>query len=240
MIIFEQVSKQYPDARQNGDTLRTALAFRRRPQRPFTALDKVSFHLPAGQALGIIGNNGAGKSTLLKLLSRVTRPTAGVIRVNGRVSSLLEVGAGFHHDLSGRENVFLAGAIQGMAPREVRQKIDPIVAFSGLGAFIEQPVRTYSSGMFLRLAFAIGVHLDSDVLVIDEALAVGDQAFRIRCLARIQQFRQQGGTLVLVSHDHAQLTKVCDTGLVLSQGRTRYFGDIHGALSFYSHSSEGN
>lgn len=240
MIIFEQVSKQYPASRQNGDSLRTALSFRRLPLMPFTALNNISFHLSAGQALGIIGNNGAGKSTLLKLLSRVTRPTTGEIRVNGRVSSLLEVGAGFHHDLSGRENVFLAGAVQGMSPREVRQKIDLIVSFSGIGSFIEHPVRTYSSGMFLRLAFSIGVHLDSDILVIDEALAVGDQAFRARCLERIKEFRQRGGTLVIVSHDHAQLEKICSTGLVLSQGCMRYFGDIHSALSTYTQLPKGN
>lgn len=236
MIIFEQVSKRYPASRQTGDTLRAALTFRRRTvSPPFTALDNISFRLSAGQALGIIGHNGAGKSTLLKLLSRVTRPTSGRIRVNGRLSSLLEVGAGFHHDLSGRENIYLSGAVLGMAPRHIRQRLDSIVAFSGIEAFLEQPVRTYSSGMFLRLAFSVGIHLDCDILVIDEALAVGDQAFRTRCLERIRAFRRQGRTLVLVSHDHEQLATVCDTGMVLSKGRMQYFGDIHTALTLPSH-----
>lgn len=236
MITFEQVSKRYPATQLNGNTLRTVLTFRRRPLAPFIALDNVSFHLSAGLALGITGHNGAGKSTLLKLLTRVTRPSAGSIRVRGRISSLLEVGAGFHHDLSGRENVFLAGTILGMSPWHIRRKMDDIVALSGISAFIDQPVRTYSSGMFLRLAFSVGIHLDSDILVIDEALAVGDTAFRTRCLERIQAFRQQGGTLVLVSHDQHQLATVCDTGMVLSQGRLQYFGDIHTALTFPSHS----
>ncbi|MEB5742685.1 ABC transporter ATP-binding protein [Klebsiella aerogenes] len=179
----------------------------------------------------MIGNNGAGKSTLLKLLSRVTRPSSGRIQVNGRLSSLLEVGAGFHHDLSGRENIYLAGAIMGMSPRDIRQKMDRIVAFSGIDAFLEQPTRTYSSGMFLRLAFSVGIHLDTDILVIDEALAVGDRTFRARCLERIHTFRRHGGTLVLVSHDPHQLVTVCDTGMVLSHGRLQYFGDIHSALA---------
>jgi len=232
MITFERVTKRYPSIVRTGDTLRTALSFGRQlPVAPFTALEDISFHLPAGGALGICGSNGAGKSTLLKLLSRVSRPTAGRVKVRGQLSSLLEVGAGFHHDLSGRENIFLAGAILGMAPRDVSARLDKIVAFSGLEPFLTQPVRTYSSGMFLRLAFSVGVHLDCDVLVIDEALAVGDREFRARCLARIKEFRRAGGTLVLVSHDSSQLAAVCETGLVLSNGRMQFYGDIHTALS---------
>ncbi|ELY3087903.1 ABC transporter ATP-binding protein [Klebsiella aerogenes] len=234
MITFSHVTKRYPAQTLSGGTLRTALAFRRPPPRPaFTALEDVSFHLRAGEALGILGHNGAGKSTLLKLLTRVTRPTTGHIRVHGRMSSLLEVGAGFHHDLSGRENIFLAGAMLGMSPRRVRQRLDAIIAFAGLENDMRLPVRTYSSGMFLRLAFSVGVHLDSDILVIDEALAVGDHLFRQRCLARIQHFRQQGGTLVLVSHDDAQLAATCSQGLVLSRGRLTFRGGISDALHHY-------
>lgn len=235
MITFEHVTKRYPDTRQAGDTLRTALAFRRHlTPAPFTALDDVSFHLPAGGALGVIGRNGAGKSTLLKLLSRVARPSAGRIHVRGTLSSLLEVGAGFHPDLTGRENIFLAGAVMGMSPASTRKALDHIVAFSELEAFIDNPVRTYSSGMYLRLAFSIGIHLGSDILVIDEALAVGDRSFRARCLERIGDFRQQGGTLVLVSHDSNQLAAVCDTGMVLEHGRVVCLDGIDAALRYYS------
>ncbi|TNV22508.1 ABC transporter ATP-binding protein [Buttiauxella sp. B2] len=235
MITFDQVSKHYPATRRSGNTLRTALAFRPSvPEPPFVALEAVSFHLPQGGALGVLGRNGAGKSTLLKLLTRVSRPTTGCITVQGRLSSLLEVGAGFHHDLSGRENIFLAGAILGMSPAAIRARMEEIVAFSGLADFLAQPVRTYSSGMFLRLAFSVGIHLDCDILVIDEALAVGDRDFQARCLAKIAEFRQGGGTLVLVSHDEHQLKAVCDRGLLLAQGRIQFDGDIQRALAHYT------
>jgi len=238
MITFSHVTKRYPAQTLSGETLRTALAFRRPAQRPpFTALEDVSFHLRAGESLGILGRNGAGKSTLLKLLTRVTRPTAGHIRVHGRMSSLLEVGAGFHHDLSGRENIFLAGAMLGMSPRQVRYRLDDIITFAGLENDMNLPVRTYSSGMFLRLAFSVGVHLDSNILVIDEALAVGDQLFRQRCMERIHHFREQGGTLVLVSHDASQVAATCTRGLVLSRGKLQFDGNIQDALHHY-HSQE--
>lgn len=233
MITFEQVSKIYPVVNA-GNSLRNALSFRRQPKADgFTALEEVSFHLARGESLGIPGKNGAGKSTLLKLLTRVTRPTSGKITVGGRLSSLLEVGAGFHHDLSGRENIFLSGAILGMRHQEVQLKLHEIIAFAGLEAFIDAPVRTYSSGMLLRLAFSIGSHLDSEILVIDEALAVGDSNFQARCLGRIEQFRKEGGTLVLVSHDDAQLKAVCNRGLLLSAGRVVCDSEIDTALAAY-------
>lgn len=232
MISFNCVNKSYPGHR-DGDTLRTALAFRRLPSAPFVALKDISFHLEAGQALGVIGANGAGKSTLLKLLTRVSRPTSGSIAVRGRMSSLLEVGAGFHRDLSGWENIYLAGAILGMSPRAVGRHFDEIVAFAGLETHIATPVRTYSSGMFLRLAFSVGIHLESDILVIDEALAVGDAAFQAQCMARIQDFRSKGGTLVLVSHSADQLRAVCDRGLLLDKGRVTVDSDLEAALTRY-------
>lgn len=233
MITFEHVSKVYPLQKQ-GDSLRSALAFRRQaPAGGFTALEDVSFYLKAGESLGILGKNGAGKSTLLKLLTRVTRPTTGQIKVRGRLSSLLEVGAGFHHDLSGRENIFLVGAILGMNRRAVQRKLDEMVAFAGLASFIDAPVKSYSSGMLLRLAFSVGIHLDSDILVIDEALAVGDREFRMRCLEKISHFQSDGGSLVLVSHDDAQLRAVCARGLLLAAGRVVFDGDIDTALAHY-------
>lgn len=236
MITFENVSRFYASARCGGDTLRHALGFRRSLPAAsiFTALDDVSFKLNAGESLGIVGRNGAGKSTLLKLLTRVTRPSAGQVTVRGRMACLLEVGAGFHHDLSGRENIYLSGAIQGLAPRRVRSRLDEIVAFSGLAPFIDAPVRTYSSGMFLRLAFSVGMHLPCDILVIDEALAVGDSDFQARCLAKIRDYQRFGGTLVLVSHDEQQLMSVCSRGLWLERGRVRYDGDIRTALAHYA------
>lgn len=237
MIKFDQVSRYYPGLRDGG-TLRTVLGRRYPSAKPFTALENVSFHLSPGEALGVVGRNGAGKSTLLKLLTRVARPSAGTIRVRGRISSLLEVGAGFHHDLSGRENIFLAGAILGMPPRAVRSRLDTIVDFSGLKDFLDEPVRTYSTGMFLRLAFSVGAHLDCDIMVIDEALTVGDKGFQDRCLDKIHDFRRQGGTLVLVSHDEAQLRTVCERGLLLQQGCLKYDGDIATALRYYRQVNE--
>lgn len=239
MIIFENVSRRYAASRCVGDTLRSALAFRRMPISPaFVALDKVSFHLQQGEAIGIIGRNGAGKSTLLKLLTRVTRPSEGRITVNGTISSLLEVGAGFHHDLNGQENIYLSGAILGMTRLDIARRIDDIVRFSGLSGFMDSPVRTWSSGMCLRLAFSIGIHLNSDILVIDEALTVGDAHFQAQCLARIQDFQRAGGTLVLVSHDEHQLRQVCSRGLVLDRGRVVADGDISHALAHYAFLSE--
>ncbi|WP_213133146.1 ABC transporter ATP-binding protein [Citrobacter sp. FP75] len=235
MITFEHVTKSYPGQNLSGNTLRTALRFRRPPRaQPFISLNDVSFSLPAGEALGVIGHNGAGKSTLLKLLTRVTRPTSGKIRVNGSMSSLLEVGAGFHHDLSGWENISLASAILGMSSRQMRQHLEEIVTFSELEAHLDKPVRTYSSGMFLRLAFSLGIHLPSDILVIDEALVVGDQTFQAKCLAKIADFKQRGGTLVLVSHDCQQLLATCDRGLVLTQGHVHFDGEIHQAIEHYN------
>jgi len=239
MIIFDNVSRRYAASRCVGDTLRSAFAFQRAPVSPaFVALEKVSFHLLQGEAIGIIGRNGAGKSTLLKLLTRVTRPSEGRITVNGKISSLLEVGAGFHYDLSGQENIYLSGAILGMTRPDITRRIDDIVDFSGVANFINTPVRTWSSGMCLRLAFSIGVHLNSDILVIDEALTVGDAHFQAQCLARIHAFRRAGGTLVLVSHDEHQLRQVCNRGLVLDRGRVVADGDIEHALAHYSFLSE--
>lgn len=235
MITFKNVTRRYSPACRGRDTLRSTLTFRRYPASAgFTALDDVSFHLSQGESLGIIGRNGAGKSTLLKLLTRVSRPSEGRITVNGKISSLLEVGTGFHYDLSGLENIFLSGAILGTSRKYIARKKDDIVDFSGLSGFMDAPVRTWSSGMCLRLAFSIGIHLDSDILVIDEALSVGDYAFQSQCLARIQAFLRNGRTLVLVSHDEQQLRQVCTRGLVLEQGRVASDDHIGPALAHYA------
>ena len=183
------------------------------------ALDDVSFTVKQGEALGIIGRNGAGKSTLLKILSRVTAPTKGVVKVKGRIGSLLEVGTGFHPELTGRENVYLNGAILGMKKAEVTRKFDEIVAFSGVEKFIDTPVKRYSSGMYVRLAFAVAAHLDPEILIVDEVLAVGDAEFQKKCLGKMGDVAGEGRTVLFVSHNMAAIEKLCKTCLLLIDGK---------------------
>ena len=185
----------------------------------FWALQDVSFTVAVGEVIGIVGPNGAGKSTLLKILSRITPPTTGFVDLSGRVSSLLEVGTGFHPELTGRENVFLNGAILGMYRSEIRRKFDAIVAFAELDQFIDTPVKHYSSGMFVRLAFSVAAHLDPEILIVDEVLSVGDMHFRNRCLGRMQDLRGEGRTVLFVSHDLTSVRQLCTRALLLSAGR---------------------
>lgn len=191
----------------------------RRIGQQFWALDDVSFSVAQGEVLGIIGGNGAGKSTLLKILSQVTAPTLGRIRIKGRVSSLLEVGTGFHPDLSGRENVFLNGAIMGMTKAEIRRKLDEIIAFSEIEEFIDTPVKRYSSGMYVRLAFAVAAHLEPEVLVVDEVLAVGDSAFQKKCMGKMNESKGQGRAVLFVSHNMQAIQQLCDKAIYLKAGR---------------------
>ena len=182
------------------------------------ALRDVSFSLRRGEVLGVIGRNGSGKSTLLKILSRVTGPTTGCVRYNGRIASLLEVGTGFHPELSGRENIFLNGAILGMSIREVQARFDEIVAFAEVGPFIDTPVKRYSSGMYVRLAFAVAAHLEPEILVVDEVLAVGDSAFQAKCLGKMSQVASQGRTVLFVSHNLASIQNLCPSAIWLDAG----------------------
>jgi lipopolysaccharide transport system ATP-binding protein len=185
----------------------------------FSALQDVTFSVAAAEIVGIIGHNGAGKSTILKLLSRITAPTAGTITLHGRLAALIEVGSGFHPELTGRENIFLSGSILGMRRREIAAKLDRIVDFAGVGPFIDMPVKWYSSGMFVRLGFSVAAHLDADILLVDEVLAVGDAAFQAQCYDRIAELRRAGTTLLFISHDLASIDRLCDRVLLVDHGR---------------------
>lgn len=200
----------------------------------FWALSDVSFDVQQGEALGVLGHNGSGKSTLLKILARVVNPTTGFVELRGRVRALLEVGTGFHHELSGRENVYLSGAILGMRRAEIRANFDQIVALSGVERFLDVPVKRYSSGMSLRLAFAVAAHLESDILLLDEILAVGDVAFQRSCLEKIEQLVQQGRTVLFVSHDLTALRRLCPRAVLLEGGRLAFAGPTEQAIGRYS------
>ncbi|MBI4827468.1 MAG: ABC transporter ATP-binding protein [Nitrospinae bacterium] len=190
----------------------------------FSALTDISFAIPAGQTWGIIGRNGSGKSTLLKILAGIYRPDHGAVKVEGRVSALLELGAGFHPEFSGRENIYLNGSILGMPRAVIRAKFDEIVAFAGLEEFIDNPVRTYSSGMFMRLGFSVAIHSGPDVLLVDEVLAVGDQSFALKCKEKINSFKRAGKTIVVVTHDMGDVERLCDTAVWLEHGRLMEIG----------------
>jgi ABC-2 type transport system ATP-binding protein len=196
----------------------------------FQALDEVSLTVEQGETVGLLGLNGSGKSTLLKLISGVMRPDSGRVRVRGRIAGLIEVGAGLHPDLTGRENVFLNGAILGMSEAQIRRHFDAIIDFSGIEQFLDTEVKFYSSGMFLRLAFAVAVHTDPDVFLVDEILAVGDEPFQHKCLERVRQLSAEGRTLVVVSHDLDLVEQVCDRGVVLERGRLVADGSVHAAV----------
>lgn len=197
------------------------------------ALSNISFEVNEGDVLGIIGKNGAGKSTLLKILSRVTTPTQGSIKVKGRIASLLEVGTGFHPDLTGRDNIFLNGAILGMKKWEISNKFDEIVDFSGVEKFIDTPVKRYSSGMYVRLAFAVAAHLEPEILVVDEVLAVGDIAFQNKCLGKMREVSTQGRTILFVSHNMQAMSQLCNRGILLQNGKITYDGQIQETIKSY-------
>jgi ABC-type polysaccharide/polyol phosphate transport system ATPase subunit len=204
-----------------------------RPDQVFTALEGVSFEVPRGCTFGVIGENGSGKSTLLKLMAGITKPTSGTLSVNGRVSALIELGAGFHPEISGRENVAINGIMLGLTRKEVERRFDEIVRFAELEAFIDAPVKTYSSGMYARLGFAVAINVDPDVLLIDEVLAVGDEAFTRKCLDKIGEFRRRGRTIVLVTHSLGLVEKMCDEVLWLRHGRSADRGDPKRVVDAY-------
>lgn len=203
----------------------------------FWALKDVSFDIQQGDRVGIIGRNGAGKSTLLKILSRITEPTVGQVKINGRVASLLEVGTGFHPELTGRENIYLNGAILGMSQVEIKRKFDEIVAFAEVEKFLDTPVKRYSSGMYVRLAFAVAAHLEPEILIVDEVLAVGDAQFQKKCLGKMQDVGTEGRTVLFVSHNMAAITKLCDKGIYLDRGLLHTAASASDAVRVYLQNS---
>ena len=231
-IEVKGLGKDYPKAGRRSDFFFKEL-FRRPETESFTALDGLDFSLEEGKTLGIVGSNGSGKSTLLKIFSRVTLPSRGQIRLSGRVAPLLEVGTGFHPDLSGRDNVFLNGSLLGMNRREVQNRLDEIVAFSGVEEFLDQPVKNYSSGMYVRLAFAVAAHLRAEIMLVDEVLAVGDLAFQQKCLKKMDDLSQSGRTVLLVSHQLENLLKLCDQALWIEKGRQQMMGPTEEVATAY-------
>lgn len=204
------------------------------PTRLFTAVEGVSLEIARGECLGIIGRNGAGKSTLLQIIAGTTRPTSGQVSVRGRVAALLELGSGFNPDFTGRENIHLNAAILGLTPQEIAAKFDQIVAYSGVEEFIDRPVRTYSSGMTLRLAFAVCVHVDAEIIIIDEALAVGDARFQFKCHATLDQMLKEGRTIIFVSHDTNSVKRLCQTAILLERGQVLATGNPNDIVNIYT------
>ncbi|MGB7925670.1 MAG: ABC transporter ATP-binding protein [Pyrinomonadaceae bacterium] len=241
---FDHVSKKYrvrQEAPADGSRhplMRKLLGLTRRAE-DFWAVRDVSFEVRRGEALGIIGHNGAGKSTILKLLSNITAPTGGEITINGRLSALIEVGSGFHPELTGRENIYLNGSILGMRRREIARKLDDIVDFAGVRQFIDTPVKRYSSGMYVRLGFSIAAFLDPDILLLDEVLAVGDAAFQSKCLQRITELKQSGTTIVFISHDLGAVERLCDRVILVQRGEVAASGAARDVIAEYQQHATG-
>jgi ABC-2 type transport system ATP-binding protein len=238
-IRMESVSKQF--TLRHAKTLKRMVtrAVKGKPLKDsFYAVRDVSFDVEAGQSIGLMGHNGSGKSTLLKMVSGVMRPDAGRVGVAGKVAGLIEVGAGFHPDLTGRENIYLNAAIIGMSEAEINRKFDTMVEFADIGRFIDTEVRHYSSGMYTRLGFAVAVHADCDIFLVDEGLAVGDAPFKRKCMRKIRQVQEEGTTIFLVSHNTRQVQKLCDRALVLDAGSLVFDGDPAGAAKFLSQGAE--
>jgi ABC-type polysaccharide/polyol phosphate transport system ATPase subunit len=231
---LERVSRRFRVYPQQGRTLRELFVRGgRMGATDVWALRDISFRIEPGEAVGLVGRNGSGKTTLLRLVSKIIRPTGGQLEVDGRVGSLLELGAGFQPDFSGRENVYLNGSILGLKREQIRRHLDEIVAFSELDKFIDLPVRTYSSGMQMRLGFAIAAHLEADLLLLDEVFAVGDESFQRKCFGKISEFKQRGGTILFVSHDAASVERLCERAILLRQGEMAFDGSSHQAIVHY-------
>ncbi|MEO8149868.1 MAG: ABC transporter ATP-binding protein [Bacteroidia bacterium] len=238
-VISHKAKSLFSKTSNTGHTVPIAIGSSRSAQTEFLALNDVNFEVQQGDRVGIIGRNGAGKSTLLKILSRIVAPTEGRITIEGRVASLLEVGTGFHPELSGRENIFLNGSVLGMSKAEIKSKFDEIVDFSGVELFLDTPVKRYSSGMYVRLAFAVAAHLEPEILIVDEVLAVGDAEFQKKCLGKMKDVSSGGRTVLFVSHNMASMQSLCDKALVLKKGVIEVpIGDVNNAVRQYLRSTQ--
>lgn len=235
IITFNHVSKQF--SRQTHKTFKEflpALFMGEKTLDQFTALDNISFEVQKGDCLGIIGPNGSGKSTILKLIAGVMSPTSGTITVKGKVSPLIELGAGMHPELTGRENIYLNGSILGLSRQKIKANFDQIVDFSELHQFIDQPVKHYSSGMYMRLAFSIAIHVDPEILIVDEILAVGDTAFKTKCFAKMEEFKRQGITILLVSHTLDTISSFCTKAILIDQSKLIKSGNAQEICRLYN------
>jgi ABC-type polysaccharide/polyol phosphate transport system ATPase subunit len=237
VVNASKIYRRYGRSRQFA-TLKSALLSRSlvrdlAPSETFPALNGVTFDVPRGRTLGVIGRNGSGKSTLLKLVAGITKPTTGTVKVNGRISALIELGAGFHPEISGRENVFINGIMLGLTKREITRRFDEIVDFAELQDFIDAPVKTYSSGMYMRLGFAVAIHVDPDVLLVDEVLAVGDEGFTHKCLDKFAEFKRRGKTILLVTHSLGLVERFCDDALWMDGGQVKGMGDPKRVVGAY-------
>ena len=234
VISIKNLTKTYKLYTNHADRVKeTFNPFRKKYHHPFNALTDVSFNVKRGEMLGIIGRNGSGKSTLLQIICGILQPTSGSIEINGRVSALLELGAGFNPEFTGRQNVYINGAILGLKHEEIEVRLDDIITFAEIGDFIDQPVKTYSSGMYVRLAFSIAISVDPDVLIIDEALSVGDQGFQQKCVDRMMEFKKVGKTIVFCSHSMYLINELCAKSVWLCDGRTRSYGKTSKVISEY-------
>ena len=231
--VYRRYSRRRQFATLKSALLGGSLVRDLRPDETFPAVQDVSFTVPAGRTLGVIGRNGSGKSTMLKLVAGISKPTSGTVRVNGRISALIELGAGFHPEISGRENVFINGIMLGLTKKEVARRFDEIVEFAELQEFIDAPVKTYSSGMYMRLGFAVAIHVDPDVLLVDEVLAVGDEGFTHKCLDKFSEFKRRGRTILLVTHSLGLVERFCDEALWLDAGRMKAMGDPKRVVGAY-------
>ncbi|MBF0288309.1 MAG: ABC transporter ATP-binding protein [SAR324 cluster bacterium] len=233
-VIVDQVSKKYKIFSSNRFRfLEFFHPFNKKYHQEFWALRDISFQIPSGQTYGLIGRNGSGKSTLLQIIAGVLQPTGGSVAIHGRISALLELGAGFNPNFTGRDNVILSGVISGLSKEEIEEKLPSIIEFSELGEFVEQPVRTYSSGMYVRLAFSAAIHVDPDILIVDEALAVGDVRFQRKCFRKFEQFRKEGKTIFLVTHDTNAIVRHCDSAILMEEGKMINMGSAKDIVNHY-------
>ncbi|HXH36655.1 MAG TPA: ABC transporter ATP-binding protein [Plantibacter sp.] len=236
-VHVDDVSKKFRLYHERNQSLKSAIMRRKiSVHEDFWALRDITFDVPTGSTFGLIGSNGSGKSTLLKCLAKILYPETGTITANGKVAALLEVGSGFHPELSGRENVFLNGSILGMSRKEIQRKFDEIVDFSGVEQFIDQPVKNYSSGMYVRLGFAVAINVDPDILVVDEVLAVGDAEFQQKCFQKFEDFKAAGKTVILVSHSMGSVKTMCDHAAWINKGHLELVGEIDPVIAAYENS----